>query len=157
MCLFVLIQLGLGRRMLCMITLSCECFNTLVTIVRSYLCVSQRVHVDISNSIKCKCSRTGWICKSFTLDASVYVKVAVNLKHLCFFSCPGQLYNWHCRSLGRSQLTIRALGASKSDPTLLIDFWDTFGRLLRDRDRDRDRRVTWTAFAILAMFVKCLS
>ena len=22
----------------------------------------------------------------------------------------------------------------------------------RDRDRDRDRRVTWTAFAILAMF-----
>ena len=23
---------------------------------------------------------------------------------------------------------------------------------MRDRDRDRDRRVTWTAFAILAMF-----
>ena len=50
MCLFVLIQLGLGRRMLCMITLSCECFNTLVTIVRSYLCVCQRVQVEISNS-----------------------------------------------------------------------------------------------------------
>ena len=33
------------------------------------------------------------------------------------------------------------------------DFWETFGRLLRDRgrDRDRDRRVTWTAFANLAM------
>ena len=27
--------------------------------------------------------------------------------HLSLFSCPGQLYNWHCRSLGRSQLTIR--------------------------------------------------
>ena len=34
------------------------------------------------------------------------------------------------------------------------DFWETFERLLGDsgRDRDRDRRVTWTAFAILAMF-----
>ena len=32
------------------------------------------------------------------------------------------------------------------------DFWENFGRLLRDRGRDRDRRVTWTAFAILAMF-----
>ena len=33
---------------------------------------------------------------------------------------------------------------------------ETFGRPLRDRgrDRDRDRRVTWTAFAILAMFEK---
>ena len=30
------------------------------------------------------------------------------------------------------------------------DFGETFERLLRDRDRDR--RVTWTAFAILAMF-----
>ena len=37
---------------------------------------------------------------------------------------------------------------------LLGDFLETFGRPLRDRgrDRDRDRRVTWTAFAILAMF-----
>ena len=35
---------------------------------------------------------------------------------------------------------------------LLGDFLETFGRLLRDRGRDRDRRVTWTAFAILAMF-----
>ena len=36
--------------MLCMITLSCECFNTLVTIVRSYFYVCQRVRVEISNS-----------------------------------------------------------------------------------------------------------
>ena len=50
MCLFVLIQLGLGRRMLCMINLSCECFNTLVAIERSYLSVCQHVRVQISNS-----------------------------------------------------------------------------------------------------------
>ena len=35
--LFVFIQLGLGRIMPCMVTLLCECFYTLVTIVR---CVS---------------------------------------------------------------------------------------------------------------------
>ena len=33
---------------------------------------------------------------------------------------------------------------------LLRGFWETFERLLRDRNRDR--RVTWTAFAIIAMF-----
>ena len=36
------------------------------------------------------------------------------------FSCPGQLNKWHCLSVGRivcrSQLTIRAYKASKSDP-----------------------------------------
>ena len=48
----------------------------------------------------------------------------------------------------------------KTFERFLRDFWETFERLLRDperllrdRDRDRDRRVTWTAFAILAMFV----
>ena len=50
-----------------------------------------------------------------------------NVKHHIFkqtahylFSCPGQLNNWHCLSValsvGLSQLTIRAYGASKSEP-----------------------------------------
>ena len=43
------------------------------------------------------------------------------------FSCPGQLYTWHCRSVCLSQLTIRAYGALR----LLRDFWETFERPLR--------------------------
>ena len=50
MCLFVFIHLSLGRRMFGMINLSCECFNTLVAIERSYLSVCQHVRVQISNS-----------------------------------------------------------------------------------------------------------
>ena len=50
MCLFVFIHLSLGRRMLGMINLSCECFNTLVAIERSYLSVCQHVRVQISVS-----------------------------------------------------------------------------------------------------------
>ena len=50
MCLFVFINLSLGRRMLCMINLSCECFNTLVAIERFYLSVCQHVRVQIGNS-----------------------------------------------------------------------------------------------------------
>ena len=50
MCLFVFIHLSLGRRMLGMINLSCECFNTLVAIERSYLSVCQHVRVQISDS-----------------------------------------------------------------------------------------------------------
>ena len=50
MCLFVFIHLSLGRRMLCMINLSCECFNMLVAIERFYLSVCQHVRVQICDS-----------------------------------------------------------------------------------------------------------
>ena len=36
--------------MLCEITLSCECFNTLVANERSYISLCQHVRVQISNS-----------------------------------------------------------------------------------------------------------
>ena len=83
MCLFVLIQLGLGRRMLCMITLSCECFNTLVTIVRSYLCVCQRVRVEISNSSANVVALVEFVSLLLLMQVCMQVKEWL---HLCAFS-----------------------------------------------------------------------
>ena len=106
MCLFVFVQLGLGRRMLCMITLSCECFNTLVTIVRSYLCVCQRVRVEISNS-SANVVALVEICKSSTLDASVYASEGM-VTFVCFLACMCHLVFLQLMCLCVSTITLTA-------------------------------------------------
>ena len=80
-----------------------------------------------------------------------------------FFSCPEQLNNWHCLSVGRS--------VPWSEPTNynhynLYNLYNLYNHY-RDKDSDLDldldwgvviynQIVTWTAFAILAMFYSCL-
>ena len=60
MCLFVFIHLSLGRRMLGMINLSCECFNTLVAIERPYLSVC--LHLNL---------KTWCVCNMYTSEGMV--------------------------------------------------------------------------------------
>ena len=77
------VQLGLGRRMLCMITLSCELFNTLVTIVRFYLCVCQRVRVELSNSSANVVALVELVSLLLLMQVCMQVKEWL---HLCAFS-----------------------------------------------------------------------
>ena len=78
------------------------------------------------------------------MSSSIGDLVTHSVKHL-LISVSGQLYNWHCRSLGRSQPTIRAWEASESDPR---DFWPLrkLIRVIRRLDLtnwQRDRETEW--------------
>ena len=64
-------------------------------------------------------------------DAFLFVHLLRDIIFLCkysqsFFSCPGQLNKWHCRSVGlsvgRSEPTInQSLGSIKEWPSTLVD------------------------------------
>ena len=77
--------------MLCEITLSCECFNTLVANERSYISLCQHVRVQISNSSASVVALTAFVILLHHVHPNFILKLGACTQgrhwlHLCAFS-----------------------------------------------------------------------